>query len=633
VCDREKAGFNIRPAALNPLPIKGLGYRWHTDLAGPLAESPDGFCYAMICIEAFTKWIEVIPLRDKQSATTWHAFLSNVLARFGACAEVVTDQGTEFEGDFADGLVAAGIDHRKTSRMHPQADGLAERCVQTVKSCIRRTSERDVAGWPLALPWIVMGYRMSPQASLRFSPYYLLYGRQPVVPPAIRERLAQPINFDDPDAAMRSVIERGTLFRHIMPMALENLAVAQHRDTLRYATVHSGGYRPAVHDLHEGDFVYIRAPGSQDNNTLALSVSPDVFRVVEVRDTGVAILQGRDGRTMPENVHNCAPCHLSGIDGTVDPSLVPFDRGTVEIPCEVCNSIEHDPSRRMIMLLCDHCNTGWHTACLDPPLRAAPRGDWFCPYCVRLQRTWRVVAATFAQFQDGAHAPAYDTPEDVLCALERLMPGPWTQAHATRLYNCMPGRKNFVQLTTGGPERVLTTPAEYDVLLRYTDLSQVRCAWDPWCGTGSTAHRLREHAHSAHVHTILSDVDPSVAADHYGDALDPRFLHGIQEIYRRVDVFVTSPWFTMLDLTIPLMTSIATTAVFCHIPGHYLTNMPLARQAWFRANAARIHILSNLPVGPYGRRCAWLCWFRTAADMARVLSPAAREAPTVPVIV
>jgi hypothetical protein len=287
----------------------------------------------------------------------------------------------------------------------------------------------------------------------------------------------------------------------------------------------------------------------------------------------------------------------------------------------------------MIMLLCDHCNTGWHTACLDPPLRAAPRGDWFCPYCVRLQRTWRVVAATFAQFQDGAHAPAYDTPEDVLCALERLMPGPWTQAHATRLYNCMPGRKNFVQLTTGGPERVLTTPAEYDVLLRYTDLSQVRCAWDPWCGTGSTAHRLREHAHSAHVHTILSDVDPSVAADHYGDALDPRFLHGIQEIYRRVDVFVTSPWFTMLDLTIPLMTSIATTAVFCHIPGHYLTNMPLARQAWFRANAARIHILSNLPVGPYGRRCAWLCWFRTAADMARVLSPAAREAPTVPVIV
>jgi hypothetical protein len=587
----------------------------------------------MICIEAFTKWIEVVPLRDKQSATTWQAFFANVLARFGACAEVVTDQGTEFEGDFADGLVASGIDHRKTSRMHPQADGLAERCVQTIKSCIRRTAERNVAGWPLALPWIVMGYRMSPQAALRFSPYYLLYGRQPVVPPAIRERLSAPINFDDQDAAMRSIIERGTLFRHIMPMALENLAIAQHRDTLRYATVHSGGYRPAVHQFEVGDFVYIRAPGSQDNNTLAMSVSTDIFRVVDVRNSGVVILQGRDGRTLPENVRNCAPCHIPDIDGTVDPSLVPFDRATVEIPCEVCNSIEHDPSRRKIMLLCDHCNTGWHTDCLTPALSATPRGDWFCPYCVKLQRTWRVVASTFAQFRDTAGEPAYDSPESVRNALERLMPGRWGKAHATRLFNCMPGRKNFVQLTTGGPERVLTAIAEYDTLLQHLNLSVVRTAWDPWCGTGTTAHRLLEHPHSAHVHTILSDVDPSVAADHYGDALDPRFLYGIRDVYRGIDIFVTSPWFTMLDLALPLMIGVAAAAVFCHVPGHYLTNMPEARRDWFRVNAPHVHIVSNLPVGPYGRRCAWICWFRTSEDKERLLSSAALRAPTVPVIV
>jgi len=34
------------------------------------------------------------------------------------------------------------------------------------------------------------------------------------------------------------------------------------------------------------------------------------------------------------------------------------------------------------MLLCDACGTGWHMACLDPPLIAVPKGDWICPRCV-----------------------------------------------------------------------------------------------------------------------------------------------------------------------------------------------------------------------------------------------------------
>jgi hypothetical protein len=33
------------------------------------------------------------------------------------------------------------------------------------------------------------------------------------------------------------------------------------------------------------------------------------------------------------------------------------------------------------LLLCDHggCQQAWHLYCLDPPLKAIPKGDWFCP--------------------------------------------------------------------------------------------------------------------------------------------------------------------------------------------------------------------------------------------------------------
>jgi histone demethylase JARID1 len=35
------------------------------------------------------------------------------------------------------------------------------------------------------------------------------------------------------------------------------------------------------------------------------------------------------------------------------------------------------------MILCDYCNGGYHTYCLDPPLTAVPTGDWFCAECTK----------------------------------------------------------------------------------------------------------------------------------------------------------------------------------------------------------------------------------------------------------
>uniref|UniRef100_A0A914HD39 Zinc finger PHD-type domain-containing protein n=1 Tax=Globodera rostochiensis TaxID=31243 RepID=A0A914HD39_GLORO len=34
-----------------------------------------------------------------------------------------------------------------------------------------------------------------------------------------------------------------------------------------------------------------------------------------------------------------------------------------------------------LLLLCDSCDTAWHTFCLRPQLWFVPDGDWFCPFC------------------------------------------------------------------------------------------------------------------------------------------------------------------------------------------------------------------------------------------------------------
>ncbi|CAM6113779.1 unnamed protein product [Calypogeia fissa] len=222
VCDRVKSSFSDRQMQLRPLPIQGLFYRWPCDLAGELPITPRGNIFVMIMIEHFSKWIELVPLRNKTYHSTSQAFLQRVLRQFGACAECLTDQGTEFRGEFQDLLDHALIDHRRTSRDHPQADGLAERMVQTCKKGLRKTClTKNKSDWDLQLPYIAMGYRMSKHASLStFSPYFLLFRRHPVPPSAIAPQMDLVVDLDNEDVWAQVVSDRATLFKRVMPMAM-----------------------------------------------------------------------------------------------------------------------------------------------------------------------------------------------------------------------------------------------------------------------------------------------------------------------------------------------------------------------------------------------------------------------------
>lgn len=169
LCDRVNTSFNATPKQLSPLPVMRLHYRWGVDLAGPLnPTSQDGNRYVMVLIEHFSKYLDVVPIQAKSAVTTAQVFIERVLCRFGSCAEVVTDGGTEFCGEFDEVLKLSMIDHRKTAPNHPQADKLAERAVQTIKQSLRTFCEdsRTPEQWDKSLPWLTFNYNCSTQASV-----------------------------------------------------------------------------------------------------------------------------------------------------------------------------------------------------------------------------------------------------------------------------------------------------------------------------------------------------------------------------------------------------------------------------------------------------------------------------------
>lgn len=377
-CDRVRSTFNAPQPQLHPLPIQGMGYRWSFDLAGPLPKTERGNRFVMIGIEHFSKWCILAPLPDKQSKHTAQVLLDRVLSTWGAPAVVLTDQGKEFEGEFDALCYRALIDHRTTSRDHPEADGLAERMVQTTKVALRKYGliAGNHSNWDLQLPWLSMGYNFSKQASLAaFSPYHLVYGREPVLAGSLHpaeEAVVLDI-LDKPAAWREAVVQRATAFQRTMPVAMRNLAIAQQRDTRRYAQIRGGGYKPRIRRYEPGDYVYLEQVAP---TTLDVTAGRIILRVKEVGSTGVLTLEGRDGVEWKDHAKNVAPCHLPHLDGTLDPYAAVIPAG---LKCRECG----DARRGYALVLCDACSKGWHIDCLRPPLQAIPQGQWRCPRCVR----------------------------------------------------------------------------------------------------------------------------------------------------------------------------------------------------------------------------------------------------------
>jgi hypothetical protein len=77
-----------------------------------------GFCltprhnqYILVMIEHFSKWLELVPLLNRNNEGAVYAFLDIMFNEFSVPAKVLTNQGTKFRRDFQDLCEKALKDH------------------------------------------------------------------------------------------------------------------------------------------------------------------------------------------------------------------------------------------------------------------------------------------------------------------------------------------------------------------------------------------------------------------------------------------------------------------------------------------------------------------------------------------
>ena len=139
-------------------------------------------------MDYFSKWSEAKAVQDK-SAPTIAQFLFELMCRHGCFAVQINDQGREFVNAISEELhKLTGVEQRITSPYQPQANGLVERQNRTIKKSLVKVLEYNPSKWRYIIEGILFA-RVSCHAPTKYSPFKLMYNRDPVLPIDIKHNL------------------------------------------------------------------------------------------------------------------------------------------------------------------------------------------------------------------------------------------------------------------------------------------------------------------------------------------------------------------------------------------------------------------------------------------------------------
>ena len=131
-----------------------------------------------------------------------------------------------------------GINHIRTTSFHPQSNGACERQHSTIMNGISFYVSKGKDDWDRFLPHIQFAINSSVHEGHLFSPHYLLYGYEPVLPAEVELDLPR-------RCTVAEIAEKVKLAREL---AVKRLEQRQFRDA-SYANQHRSNVQFAIGDL------------------------------------------------------------------------------------------------------------------------------------------------------------------------------------------------------------------------------------------------------------------------------------------------------------------------------------------------------------------------------------------------
>ena len=185
ICHQQANRSNSKDKApLRPWgPPTARNQRIHFDLVGPLKESQQEFRHILTVTDVFSRWVELIPIKDKEAITVAQALWDHWICRFGFYRQSVSDGGGEFHNGVLQELSKLmKSKHHIISPYTPSVNGVIERVHRSLGEYIRSFCDEATRDWVELLPSLAFSLNTKVHSSTEFSPYFITYGEHPIFP-------------------------------------------------------------------------------------------------------------------------------------------------------------------------------------------------------------------------------------------------------------------------------------------------------------------------------------------------------------------------------------------------------------------------------------------------------------------
>ena len=337
------------------------------DIMGPLPKTQRGYEYVICFVDQLTRYLEAVPLKDRTALGIATVFVKEICLRYGVPEELLSDQEKSFKSELF--LLTAklmGTQKVFSAAYHPQTNGAVERVNKTLKGILAPYLNRTTNDWDECLPYAVFAYRQAVHFSTGYSPYYLLYGRDPMMPEDLWYQPKEPAVC--PETYIESVKHRLGVAWHA---AQDN---ARSRATSDKTRLDEKAHPQA---LKPGDLVALRwnyiIPGSSKK------LSPKFrapYRILEINWPNIQVTRigDRPDKTYTYHMNSVKKYH----SWSNEP---PEDVKQDECRCGLCKHLydPHEPNRRWIA--CDICDEWYHFECAG--IKRVPNKEepWYCQLC------------------------------------------------------------------------------------------------------------------------------------------------------------------------------------------------------------------------------------------------------------
>jgi hypothetical protein len=157
---------------------------WGLDFIGKIhPPSSKEHRFVLVATDYFTKWTEVVPLKNITHKEVIEFITEHIIHRFGIPQTLTIDQGTSFMSeevrDFAE---LYKIKLLKSSPYYAQANGQAESSNKTLIKLIKKKIEENPRRWHEVLSEALWAHRISRHGAIKVTPFELVYGQEAMLP-------------------------------------------------------------------------------------------------------------------------------------------------------------------------------------------------------------------------------------------------------------------------------------------------------------------------------------------------------------------------------------------------------------------------------------------------------------------